>query len=297
MKKPWHNRNNTVRHGRHRKPRGLKPRHQKTSKKQIRDCADLTFQEPAVVAPRKSRFRPNGTPGTKPEAVIIDMDGTLENWDGHPNPPGLEYALRHHAEGRVLIILTARDHEWSYERTHKWLREHLHVPFVGPICRPADDERYACDFKKHVYENLSVVYDIVSAIDDDNYVLEMWRSIPGLDVVATNYDYNFSRGRQRWFDDGTRSNWGAEHWAAETAGALDTVDDPDDEWLRDYEAELEAIKYRSRDQIRRSRTPQWMQEWENVDGGMDLWCNHCDHLWLNHEINGCIEEEGCPCEG
>lgn len=179
MKKPWGKR----RQGRHRK------NNKKSAIGFWQETEATTYVSDAPPAYR-SRFRPNGTPGTKPEAVILDMDGTLENWDGKPNPPGVEYVNHHHSQDRVIIVITARDHEWSYQRTHKWLKDHLTVPFVGPICRPSDDERYACDFKKDVYERLSHVYDIVGAIDDDNYVLGMWRSIPDLEVVETGYTYS-----------------------------------------------------------------------------------------------------------
>lgn len=284
MKKPWHNRKNTRRGGRHRRSR--------------HSTNLVTFQEPTTTthaksafAASKSRFRANGKPGTRPEAVIIDMDGTLENWDGHPNPPGLEYARKHHAEGRVLIILTARDHEWSYQRTHDWLVKHLDIPFVGPICRPADDERYACDFKKHVHDQLSVMYEIVSAIDDDHYVLSMWRSIPGLEVVETSYNYNSAKG--------VRSGGWSDYFSTETAGQSSSVKidldayEPDDEeaaWLAEYEKEIQEIKRRQP-----KRQPEWMQRWE--EDGLDVYCNHCDHPWFDHDITGCTSTAACQCAG
>lgn len=267
MKKPWHNRNN-VKRGRHRKSR-------------LGNQASnaVIFQQPTPVPVRQSRFGPNGKPGTRPQAVIIDMDGTLENWDGHPNPPGLEYAQRHHAEGRVLIILTARDHEWSYQRTHDWLVKHLDIPFVGPICRPADDGRYACDFKRAVHDQLSSVYEIVSAIDDDNYVLEMWRSIPGLEVVETSYSYHATK---RTSPVREVQDW--EDWEA---------DEEEKAWLADYRAQIETAKRRQP-----RREPTWVKEWrDTIDGGIDLFCHHCDHPWFEHDITGCTATADCGCAG
>ena len=160
------------------------------SERQVRGrFMDLTGKRRRRPEEERSEKRPDGRPGTKPQAVIVDMDGTVENWDGRPNPPGIDYVHRHHAEGRVIIVLTARDHDWSYSHTHDWLVNHLPVPFVGPFCRPDDDERYASDFKRDIYERLSHVYDIVSVIDDNQHVLDMWLSIPGLEVVATDYTY------------------------------------------------------------------------------------------------------------
>jgi hypothetical protein len=34
-----------------------------------------------------------------------------------------------------------------------------------------------------VHESLSLMYDVVGAVDDDRYVLDMWYEIPGLIVV------------------------------------------------------------------------------------------------------------------
>lgn len=132
----------------------------------------------------------DGRPGALPQAVIVDMDGTLEDWHGGPNDPGLEYVQWHHAQGRVIVILTARDQSWGHGPTHRWLRRHLgDIPFVGPICRPDGDGRWAADFKRDAYEVLSQLYNIVGAIDDDEHVLEMWRGIDGLEVVATSYSH------------------------------------------------------------------------------------------------------------
>lgn len=271
MKKPWHNRKNTRQHGRHRKGRTQAA------------VSTAQFKEPTWSA---SRFRPNGTPGTKPEAVILDMDGTLENWDGHPNPHAFEYAQAHHDKGRVLIIITARDHEWSYSRTHDWLRKHLHLPFVGPICRPADDERYACDFKKHVYDQLSVVYDIVGAIDDDDYVLGMWRSIDGLDVVETKYDYNISQGKRR----GTWESLTDSSVKFRSCSDLSVYEPTDDDY--DWDA-LEA-RFDSYKRGNKRKLPGWTEE--NIDG-MDLFCHHCDHPWFDHDITGCTSTDTCACAG
>jgi len=275
MRRSWHTRRNT-KGGKHRKVR-RQPKHA------------VRFQEPKHVhRVRISQYRANGKPGTRPEAVIIDMDGTLENWDGQPNPPGLEYAQRHHDEGRVLIILTARDHEWSYQRTHDWLKKHIHMPFVGPICRPADDERYACDFKKAIYEQLSSVYTIVSAIDDDVYVLDMWRSIPNLDVVETNYSYQYHKantGLAESYKSTSREDV-RDQWE---------IDELEEAWLREYEQEVANAKRRQ--PTGGKPVPSWVKDWSDEIDGLDLYCNHCDHLWFNHDITGCNEISDCVCVG
>jgi len=279
MKKPWNN----GRRGRHRK--NSQQRKQRGFQYTTPVFSDQEAYVSGASAKYQSRFKANGTPGTKPQAVIIDMDGTMENWDGKPNPPAVDYVNHHHAQDRVIIVVTARDHDWSYQRTHKWLRDHMTVPFVGPICRPNDDERYACDFKKDVYERLSHVYDIVSAIDDDNYVLAMWRSIPGLEVVATNYS-----------DRTTYTKWNSREAAAMTA-QVDTLDwgiyEPEDEEIFQYESEVAKLKRRQP-----GRRHGW-ESWEdtNDSGGMDVWCNKCQHPWFEHDITGCTANALCRCDG
>lgn len=251
MKKPWNTRKN--RGGKHRKNR-------------------LVEQSPPVFQAPQSRFGPNGKPGTRPQAVIIDMDGTLENWDGKPNPPGLEYALKHHSEGRVLVILTARDHEYSYRHTHDWLVRHLDVPFVGPICRPADDGRYACDFKRAVHDQLSSVYEIVSAIDDDHYVLDMWRSIPGLEVIETSYSYE-RKGPVR----SVRPELDLDIWEP---------DEDELDWLSKYSGEIKQAK---------RRKPRF--DWDNEIKSMDIYCHMCEHPWFDHDVTGCTAVSDCVCTG
>lgn len=287
IKKPWHNRRNRKRNI--------------NRKQALRSCDTLTFQEPEYTssAPvsHRSRFRPDGTPGTKPQAVILDMDGTLENWDGHPNPVAMEYAERHHSEGRVLVIVTARDHDWSYQRTHDWLRKHLHLPFVGPICRPNDDERYACDFKKAIYDQLSAVYDIVSAIDDDHYVLGMWNSIEGLEVVATGYDYQIAKGQRRtgvytgWDRDDAEQSWRTlpDRWN-DRWDTYEPADHDDDEyeWVQWYESEVQRAK---------RRQPRPPIDWEREIEELEECCERCDHPWYHHTVEGCGGSKHCNCDG
>lgn len=336
MKQPWHNRNNTKTQARHvRKPQKGKGKHRR------HNTADyITFQEPVRVqepavettytssatGKYKSRFKPNGKPGTKPEAVILDMDGTLENWDGFPNPHAMEYAKDHHAAGRVLIIVTARDHEWSYKRTHDWLRRHLDLPFVGPICRPADDERYACDFKKHVYDQLSVVYDVVSAIDDDDYVLGMWESIPGLDVVRTNYDYKSAKGTTRpsyaaggYGTYGSANNTALREALADRYGSVEftgsgtsqsrhsdlSIYEYDDDYDWDaLEEEVSSLKYRQDNKYDWAQELEELEEhggffaqYNEIDGSLDLHCHNCKHPWFDHGIHGCTSVDTCMCDG
>lgn len=116
-----------------------------------------------------------GPAGSKPQAVILDIDGTLEDWGSVPSPAVIDWCRDHHAAGRVLIVITARTHEHDYRRSFDWLVRHLPFPFIGPFHRGADDPRYASEFKKELAEHLSAIYTIVGAADDNRYVNAMWR--------------------------------------------------------------------------------------------------------------------------
>ncbi|MGB5794430.1 MAG: hypothetical protein WBH51_01405 [Mycolicibacter algericus] len=131
----------------------------------------------------RSLYAPSGT---RPPAVIVDIDGTLEDWNCLPHPETLKWVKRQHDAGRVVLIVTARDHETDYKRTHAWLKRHLHVPFVGPFCRSYDDLRYASEFKRAVYKQLSGLYEIVGAAEDNRHVIAMWKA-QGLEVLETDY--------------------------------------------------------------------------------------------------------------
>lgn len=116
----------------------------------------------------------NGT-GTKPEAIVLDIDGTLETWGATIKADTLEWIAKHVKAGRVLIVITARTHDYDYQRSFNWLVAHLPHPFIGPFCRVKDDARYASEFKREVAEALSQLFTIVGAAEDNHHVNAMWR--------------------------------------------------------------------------------------------------------------------------
>lgn len=153
---------------------------------------------------KSNRGGANANKGTRPTAVLVDMDGTIDDC-GKPNKFGIDYVRRMHKAGHVIVIGTARTHEVEYERSHKWLvRELSHkygIPFVGPYCRSRDDMRFACHFKKALIETLSGVYTFVGAIDDDRWCLSELRTIKDLDVVTAKpgvWDYESFRGARSY---------------------------------------------------------------------------------------------------
>ena len=139
------------------------------------DSAEITPYGAKRYRPDYGKGRFNGTSGTKPKAVILDIDGTLQDWGNVVNKKVLDWVDKHYRAGHVLIVLTARTHEHDYKRSFDWLVGHLPYPFIGPFHRSDDDPRYASEFKREVAESLSQLYTIVGAADDNTYVNDMWR--------------------------------------------------------------------------------------------------------------------------
>lgn len=127
------------------------------------------FREPV----RKGEF--TGTRGTRPTAVILDIDGTVQGWGTGLQKNIEDYLAKHHKAGDVFVVITARTHEHDYARSFNWLMQHLPYPFIGPFHRSADDPRYASEFKRELAEDLSAVFEFVGAADDNTFVLAMWR--------------------------------------------------------------------------------------------------------------------------
>ncbi len=117
-----------------------------------------------------------GTRGSLIDAVILDIDGTLSDWGSGLSKEIEDWLKKHYKAGRVFIVITARDHgTFGYESSFNWLVRHLPYPFIGPFARPKDDPRYASEFKRELAEDLSRVFNIVGAADDNEWVIKMWK--------------------------------------------------------------------------------------------------------------------------
>lgn len=119
----------------------------------------------------------NGVQGSAMKAVILDIDGTLQTWGQGADQKVLDYCKKHYDQDHVLIVVTARTHDYDYERSFNWLMRNLPYPFIGPFHRACDDPRYASEFKREIaqgFEDMNL-YQIVGAADDNTYVNDMWR--------------------------------------------------------------------------------------------------------------------------
>ena len=138
--------------------------------------------------------------GRKPEAVVFDMDGTLadvssirhyvkpdptgqrkykdfdafhrESVNVPPHPHVVEMAKQAAAEGKKVIIVTARRAKWR-NHTAMWLAQNG-VPSDAMYMRADGDGRPDYEVKKDIHARMSQSFDIVHAVDDNPNVLKLW---------------------------------------------------------------------------------------------------------------------------
>jgi hypothetical protein len=106
------------------------------------------------------------------DTVVLDLDGTLRDWDGSVIGKGLAFAERHHKAGHTLAVVTLADeHDAEY-----WLEANFTLPYIGPYCRPPGDRRNAALFKYDVAcELLHHGFNVIGAAEDDPAVMWMWQ--------------------------------------------------------------------------------------------------------------------------
>jgi len=133
----------------------------------------------------------------KPEAVIVDVDGTLadvtqyrhhvltrpKNFDAFhreameapPIQSTLDWVLDEHEAGRTIFVVTARMETWR-EETTEWLNKYMPVTYAGPLMRKNKDYRPDFVIKREILEKIRTYYDVVGAIDDNPNVVQLWES-------------------------------------------------------------------------------------------------------------------------
>lgn len=130
-------------------------------------------------------------PPGAPEAVIVDIDGTVADMEGirgpfdfrcvgedRPKQAIIDYVRMHHAVGRKVIFMSGRL-ESCRQETEAWLREHVGVPYEALHMRPRSRPRTKDTvvkldlFDEYVRDR----YTIHSVLDDRSSVVDMWRSL------------------------------------------------------------------------------------------------------------------------
>lgn len=135
-----------------------------------------------------------------PEAVIVDMDGTLCDVSGvrhyvlrgpreprdfdhfhlgslfsPPNPAVVDWVEQHRAAGRAVVIVTARRGRWM-RYTRMWLQKHG-IEYTAMYMRPETDDRKDYAVKRDIYRMISERFRVIAAIDDNPSVLALWEDL------------------------------------------------------------------------------------------------------------------------
>lgn len=139
------------------------------------------------------------TPGL-PEAVIVDIDGTVADCTDVRNPYDTtkyhldkprwdvikvvqDYAYRNIP--KKILFVSGRDAKFR-DVTYEWLMEWVKVPIEGLFMRPEGDTRRDDIIKLELFdENIRDKYNIWGVYDDRDRVVKAWRSI-NLPVFQVN---------------------------------------------------------------------------------------------------------------
>lgn len=134
-------------------------------------------------------FLPYVPPEDKPEAMIVDIDGTLALHNGRspfdetrvsedlPNTPVIKAVRAQHAAGQRVIYLSGRSAGCRAD-THAWLSAHVALPFEGLFMRAIGDSRKDVIVKQELFDqHIRHNYRITAAWDDRQQVVAGWRQI------------------------------------------------------------------------------------------------------------------------
>lgn len=133
-----------------------------------------------------------------PDAIIVDIDGTLANYEPHRGPHDtskyhldtphgdvIETVNKLKGAGYDVLVTSGRDAAF-FDVTRAWLRVQ-HVGMDRLIMRPEGDRRKDAIVKHDLYhEHIAGKYNVIMVFDDRQRVVDMWRAI-GLTCAQVNY--------------------------------------------------------------------------------------------------------------
>lgn len=133
----------------------------------------------------------------RPEAVIVDIDGTLAKMQGRSpydwdcvfqdrvNEPVANHVRKLFDDGVVVILLSGRDGA-AREETERWLRFH-EIPYDELFMRAEGDTTRDDQVKYELFnENVRGKYRVEYVLDDRDQVVRMWRDL-GLSCWQVDY--------------------------------------------------------------------------------------------------------------
>lgn len=127
---------------------------------------------------------------TKPQALILDLDGTIAHHDGKRDIYDTAAAINDRCDSEVKAIVNGLHHQGWYiivltgrKAAHKqasldWLKKNR-IPFFEFHCRPeGDEERHDDEVKLDVFwRDIAPRYNVRAVIEDRPRVCRAWRSI------------------------------------------------------------------------------------------------------------------------
>lgn len=133
----------------------------------------------------KDRFEPLKQDKNLPEAVIVDLDGTLSlmnnrgpfDWEkvdrDDLNEIVAEQVKFHKSLGRKIILLSGRD-EAAREKTEYWLNFYG-IEYDDFFMRPKDNFEKDSVIKRRIFnEKIKNIFNVLCVYDDRNQVIKMW---------------------------------------------------------------------------------------------------------------------------
>lgn len=139
-----------------------------------------------------------------PEAVIVDIDGTVANHKGvrdpydtsryhldKPKPEVIRIVQdnAYRAIPKKIIFVSGRDAKFK-DVTLEWLFEHVKVPVEGLFMRPEGDTRRDDIIKLELFDaHIRGKYNVAFVLDDRNRVVKAWRSINLLTLQVDEGDF------------------------------------------------------------------------------------------------------------
>lgn len=147
----------------------------------FRDRPEVTPRTKATEFPVKPYKREYGLP----EAIIVDIDGTLAHMDGR-SPYDWERVgedlldenlgrIIHVLSGRFRVIVMSGRSEDCREITQEWLRDN-HVKYDHLFMRPSRDNRPDTIIKYELFdEYVRGRFNITCVYDDRSSVVQLWR--------------------------------------------------------------------------------------------------------------------------
>jgi predicted kinase len=133
-------------------------------------------------------------PIDKPDAIIVDVDGTIAEVDGRspydytlvstdrPKQWVIDLVEGAARNGEIIIVMSGRD-SMCRQDTLDWIRKHTNVTDFKLYMRAEGDERMDAIVKLELFnEHIRHNYNVKYCVDDRAQVIRMYRSI-GLNVL------------------------------------------------------------------------------------------------------------------